>query len=222
MKNHGADMIGNLHLEELTTLPSWTAADERRLIYVADEELLYYGGSSDWEQVIVSNESQTLTNKTIDGANNTFSNINGSVLVDDSIPSAKIVSTDRAIPSGTKIWFYADSAPTGWTIDATPSDRILAVKGGSTYVTGGVQVGSWTVSGISTANESSHTHLVSGSTDIFNTGLDDQGSGSNTVTPSHVHTLSITSQAGSAHNHIVNQDGTWRPSANVGIICTKD
>lgn len=46
------------------------------------------------------------------------------------------VATDE-IPAGTKMWFYANSAPTGWTIDSTPSDELLAIKGGSTYTAGG-------------------------------------------------------------------------------------
>jgi len=83
------------------------------------------------------------------------------------------------IPAGTKIWIYADSAPIGWTIDNNPSDAILAVKGGSTYTAGGSKQGSWTISGLSSGNESSHVH----------TG------------PSHVHTMPTHTHTGPNHRH---------------------
>ncbi len=137
--------------------------------------------------------------------------------------AGSIPITSISIPTGTKMWFYADAAPSGWTIDATPSDNILAVKGGATYTTGGVQVGSWTVSGLTSNNESSHTHLVSGTTAAEAQTPVEQGSNSNDAAhEDHTHTMSFTSGAGSAHNHTVTQDATWRPKANVGIICTKD
>jgi len=171
------------------------------------------------------------------------------------------------IPPGTPMWIYANVAPTGWTISGATGDNLLAVKGGSTYTAGGAQAGGWTVTGLSSVNESvhkhtgashvhtmpthvhtgpSHTHLVSGSTNTFGSGLRDEGSGSNTCTPAHSHSMSFTSGAGGtgntgatdpgntnsggtglggagqAHNHTVNQNAAWRPRSQVGIICTKD
>lgn len=51
----------------------------------------------------------------------------------------------QSFPSGTKMWFYQNTAPTGWTIDATPADALLAVKGGTAAfnVNGGTQAGIW-------------------------------------------------------------------------------
>lgn len=83
------------------------------------------------------------------------------------------------IPSGTSMWMYADSAPVGWTINGTPNDNILAVKGGSTYTTGGSQQGAWVISGLSSGNESSHVH-----------------SG-----PSHAHTMPTHRHTGPSHTH---------------------
>jgi len=48
-----------------------------------------------------------------------------------------------------KIWVYRNSAMTGWAVDATVSDRVLAMKGGSTYTAGGAGAGAWL---------SDHTH----------------------------------------------------------------
>jgi hypothetical protein len=81
----------------------------------------------------------------------------------------------RFIPAGTKMWFYQSTAPSGWTIDNTPSDAVLAVKGGSgAYnVVGGMQAGTW--------SQPTHTH----------TGPLHSHSG-----PSHTHT-------GPSHNHSI-------------------
>ena len=82
-------------------------------------------------------------------------------------------ATDSGIPAGTKMIFYADTAPTGWTLLNTLDDKLLYITKGSGaggQTGGGVHSsGSWTISGL-TAN--SHTH----------TG------------PSHTHT-------GPSHNH---------------------
>lgn len=49
------------------------------------------------------------------------------------------------IPAGTKMIFYQDTAPTGWTIDGTVADALIAVKGGSNAynVAGGQLAGTW-------------------------------------------------------------------------------
>ena len=52
MKSHGLDMIGNLHLEDVTSLPTWSASDERRLVYESTNQILYYGGNSGWDRFI--------------------------------------------------------------------------------------------------------------------------------------------------------------------------
>ena len=65
----------------------------------------------------------------------------------------------RFIPVGTKMWFYQNTAPTGWVIDSTPADAILAVKGGSAAynVNGGMAAGTWTHP-THTHTGPSHTH----------------------------------------------------------------
>jgi hypothetical protein len=48
MDIYGANFKGPLKIEELSTLPVWSASDERRIIYVADTGKTYYGGSLTW------------------------------------------------------------------------------------------------------------------------------------------------------------------------------
>lgn len=49
------------------------------------------------------------------------------------------------IPAGTKMIFYQNTAPTGWTIDGTVADALIAVKGGSNAynVNAGQLAGTW-------------------------------------------------------------------------------
>jgi len=48
MKSHGLDMKGKFIVERVSTLPSWTSADEGREIYVEDENKKYYGNDTEW------------------------------------------------------------------------------------------------------------------------------------------------------------------------------
>ena len=51
MKFHGVDMQGDLLSERVSTLPSWSSADEGRLIYANDVNLFYYGTNVAWTEV---------------------------------------------------------------------------------------------------------------------------------------------------------------------------
>ena len=58
-----------------------------------------------------------------------------------------------------KILVYRNTAMDGWAIDSSSAtDRVVALKGGSTYTTGGANAGSWTISGISNTSSGAHTH----------------------------------------------------------------
>jgi len=136
------------------------------------------------------------------------------------------------LPAGTKTWLYADSAPSGWTLDSTPSDRLLAVKGGSQAynANGGTMAGTWTQPDhILTTDEipahdhgaaGAHSHsLESGGGAV---GAIYGGETSDTVTNGSTGTSGAHTHASvgsdSAHNH-----GTaYRPLARVGLICSKD
>jgi len=55
-----------------------------------------------------------------------------------------------------KIWIYRDDQLLGWVIDEDVSDVLLAIKGGGTYVTGGIDTqGTW-----SCPAGSSHNHQL--------------------------------------------------------------
>ena len=85
------------------------------------------------------------------------------------------------LPSGTKMYFYQNTAPTAWTIDGAVADTLLSVKGGAAAynAAGGSQAGTWTVAGLTNAAEATHTH----------TG------------PSHTHTGPSHVHAAGAHTH---------------------
>jgi hypothetical protein len=81
--------------------------------------------------------------------------------------------------AGTRAWFGNTSAPTGWTIDATAADGLLAARGGTNaYVAAaGGQAGTWT--------QPNHLH----------TG------------PSHTHTGPSHTHTGPSHTHTIPRDG---------------
>jgi hypothetical protein len=64
--------------------------------------------------------------------------------------------------SNTIAWFYLNTAPPGWKALSTGADCVLAVAGGTQeYNVNGGNPDSgqtWTISGLSSGNESSHTH----------------------------------------------------------------
>jgi hypothetical protein len=98
-------------------------------------------------------------------------------------------------PSGTKMVFYQAAAPTGWTIDATVADALIAIKGGSQAfnAAAGTLAGTWTVP--------NHTHNLS----------------------SHTHNLASHTHAGPNHNHQIWEESTykvWDASGNALAITT--
>ena len=57
-----------------------------------------------------------------------------------------------------KILVYDDTVLEGYLRDSGVTDKVIALKGGATYVTAGVTAGSWTIGGLTSANESAHSH----------------------------------------------------------------
>jgi len=138
------------------------------------------------------------------------------------------------LEAGTEVWFYQDSAPTGWTINATPSDELLAVKGGSTYTTGGATAGTWTMvdhthshsltaagQTIGTTNKTSgnqsasHTHNVNG----YNNGTVTGTFLASSITDSVRATVATTTQSAS-HTHTTNITHTHAASSVSGTVGT--
>lgn len=145
-----------------------------------------------------------------------------------------------SVPSGTVAYFYQASAPTGWTTDDTVGDHVLAVHGTSTYdgsTGGGETQGTWTQDD-HTHTGPSHLHqwhaaTASGSADqTFNSGGSTismsattnsnygvySPSGSQTKLNAHYYTT----LAGTGDTGGDTTANTWRPTANVGIIASKD
>jgi hypothetical protein len=68
MESHGLQMVGEFNGEKVPTLPTWTADDEGRNIYVESVNKRYYGNNSKWVEagsltwsIITSNTLATST-----------------------------------------------------------------------------------------------------------------------------------------------------------------
>jgi hypothetical protein len=127
------------------------------------------------------------------------------------------VSVPASFASGTKMWFYQNTAPTDWTYLSAITDRCLAVKGGtgSFNVNGGNEAGTWQLPNhtLTLAQIPAHTHSI--------TCRSKSANGNNVRSSSGGGSYSATTGSagsGSAHNHGL----TYRPYSAVGIICEKD
>lgn len=111
--------------------------------------------------------------------------------------------------AATKLYFYANTPPLGWTIDS-PTDKVLAIRGGSYGATGGALVGSFS---ILAANVS--PHAIPGYRSTYND-IANFANLSSTVK----FCSAPTGLAGSAFNLTPtgSSDGLYRPYAAVGII----
>jgi hypothetical protein len=129
--------------------------------------------------------------------------------------------TAFSIPAGTIMYFYKNTAPTGWTIYSSVTDKVLAVKGGtgSYNVSGGNIAGTWTQPDhtLTITETPAHTHSQV---------CDGRGGPSNFYgafsgdPAAYMYEGKATGSTGGggAHNH----GTTYRPYAAVGILATKD
>jgi hypothetical protein len=119
-------------------------------------------------------------------------------------------------PKNSKMQFFNNAAPAGWTFDATFADKVVrcAPLVGDGAGTGG----SWTISGLT----HSHTHGINFNSGGLATGAETQALGQspgiNTVSASHTHT--VIGNTGVASTSAVSSDGTWRPAYVNAIVCT--
>jgi hypothetical protein len=111
----------------------------------------------------------------------------------------------------TKALWYQDVAPNGWAIVAAVDDHAVSLTKGSVAsgIEGGTATGTNVFSAqfvdLATDEENGHTHGVSGTTSTTpndNT----KGGDTNGTSALHAHTFSVTSNAGSAHDHQVDLD----------------
>jgi len=123
------------------------------------------------------------------------------------------------IPQNTTMWVYADSAPNGWSLYATPGDTLVAVKGGGTYTTGGSIQGNFATPSHS-HGLANHTHVAFGATGGAPTtqGADNAG---NVSAGGHTHNINIGSLAAAGSTGIGGSSSAYRPRARVGVLCTR-
>ena len=128
------------------------------------------------------------------------------------------------IPAGTKMLFYADAAPTGWTIQNTLDDKVVFVTKGAAAggETGGEahSTGTWTQPDCSLDETEMppHTHSVN-----YQTGVDTRaGSEGGGVLWTGV-TETVTGSAGGTDGTVVahHHGEAWRPASYNFIICAK-
>jgi len=205
MEYHGIDLQGEVYVNSVASLPAWNAGYERRLIYVSTENTLFIGSNSKWEPV---NFVRSGDEPNVPRAGMIWNTTANDVKIRNQANTSWVVFP---FPAETKMYFYQNTAPIGWSI-VSVTDKLLAVKGGSAAynTTGGSTAGTWT--------QPSHVHATQGhvfSGDRWGGG---RKGGNNTYTSN--------TGGGGSHSH-GNTGGsatasTWRPYAAVGIIAEKD
>ena len=97
-------------------------------------------------------------------------------------------------PAGTKMIFYQNAAPAGWTIDSDPADHLLAIKGGTEAynAAGGTKAGTWT--------QPDHNHTGPSHIHTMPTHIHTMPTHIHTM-PSHIHTMG--SHVHSTPSHIL-------------------
>ncbi len=111
--------------------------------------------------VIVRNQDSSTGSAQAFSANDIVSLRPCAQVIEDII--AEIISHQIQLyaPVGTEMYFYQNTSPAGWTINAAIVDVLLSVKGGSDAydANGGTQVGDWD-QGNHTHTGPSHTHTT--------------------------------------------------------------
>jgi len=127
--------------------------------------------------------------------------------------------TGSATPA--PIWFYLDSAPSGWDlVAAPPTDCLIALKGGTSQYNhaGGTVQGTW-VGANATLDVSqipSHTHNYNWSNRFFGVGT---GTGTTVGVPFNFPMATDGGTGGNGPHH--HDWTTTRPQAALGVLCTK-
>ena len=134
----------------------------------------------------------------------------------------KIFFSQAGFLKGTQAWFYQNVAPALWSIIPGTGDRLLAVKGGSTNynINGGTQnlFSDWLIPGTTLTIDQipSHTHTARVRKNKNDT-LQGLFAGTQ-ATSSQNNAETNATGGGQPHTH----PETYRPAANIGIICIKN
>lgn len=145
-------------------------------------------------------------------------------------PSTKFSTNfqDVTFPSATKIWLNDDVIPLGWKPANVTGDKLIAIKGGSSYLTGGTTAGTWTTSTVNGNNSPLTIEQIPGHTHGFikanhiASDISNQPprKGKIEEDDSEIKDRTGTSDmtgGNATHNH----GNAWRPRASVGIIIEK-
>jgi hypothetical protein len=190
MEYHGIDLQGEVYVNSVASLPAWNAGYERRLIYVSTEDTLFIGSNSKWEPV---NFVRSGDEPNVPRAGMIWNTTANDVKIRNQANTSWVVFP---FPAETKMYFYQNTAPIGWSI-VSVTDKLLAVKGGSAAynTTGGSTAGTWT--------QPSHVHATQGHVLTI------------AEMPSHNHTG--TTSTGGAHTHDVRVYPADPPQYRTGI-----
>lgn len=114
----------------------------------------------------------------------------------------EISAGPASFPTGTKMYFYQAAAPTGWTIQSSVGDRVLAVVDPVTTTYNGQGAGTttsdWTISGITT---NSHTHTMSSHAHSLQSHTHTMSSHYHSFSDAHTHAAGSHTHGGPSHNH---------------------
>lgn len=119
------------------------------------------------------------------------------------------------IPTTAPVFFYSDVAPPGWTLLGAVTDTLLAVKGGTTYTTGGVVAGTWSGPPHTLTIPEMPAHFHSFQT--YQGGGGSTGVGLDSTFQAPVNTSTVGGSGPHSHDWT-----TTRPMAAVGVICQKN
>lgn len=110
-----------------------------------------------------------------------------------------------------KMLVYRNTAMDGWAIDSGVTDRVIAVKGGATYTTGGAVAGSWTLPShaLTIAEMPAHDH------DAYYVAVAGAGNPAFMLATSRTLDTSTIQSVGGGNSH--NHGATYRPAA---AVCT--
>lgn len=122
-----------------------------------------------------------------------------------------------------KIPVYRNDQMDGWVIDTSVTDKIIAVKGGSTYTTAGTTAGSWTISGLT---KDAHVHDVGHGHSASSSGPSStkevQSFAETYVAhPTHNHDITVnnhTGNSGAQSDNGITSNAAWRIAAAVVTI----
>lgn len=121
------------------------------------------------------------------------------------------------------LWFYVNSAMDGYIVFPWVSDKVLAVKGGSTYVSGGSWSGTFSLSLLD------HNHKYLTNNGVYQQQTYDSGGNVVSVSGVSISTGTYVLSGPNAYHYAMEETwtkmsslGSWRPAAAVGTLQVLD